>query len=167
MQEHSPDGISSSTKPVFTDIPAFGTAKYNLRASQQRGLVFQRKVEIAALNSAVLDKYSDKYPFTKVLIAPWISYKDAKGKERVSQPDILLLDAVNEVLLVIECKLRHTRYAWAQYKHYEALLRLMYPTWEICGIEVCQYIDPTESAMELVTAIRPHQHDLACFLWSI
>jgi hypothetical protein len=134
------------------------------RESQKNGLRFQAVVEKVCTNPGS-EAYRFAQSFDQVLCGPWIYYTDANNTARFSQPDILLFDHSAKRLLILECKLQHTRYAWGQYKHYQALLSLMYPQYNICGIEVCKSIDPMESYSVVLTEIRPHTYDFASYLW--
>jgi hypothetical protein len=167
LARHSTEGISNSVIPHFGPRPAFTNTigfSHVPKASQRNGLRFQSVVEKACLTR---DKDFDRFThrFSEVMCGPWIYYVDAHGVTRYSQPDVLLFDHVSKKLLIIECKLNHTRYAWGQYKHYQALLRLMYPAYSISGIETCKNVDPMESYAIMLDSIRPHTFDFACYLW--
>jgi hypothetical protein len=152
--------------PRFGPKPSFDSgSKYKLRPSAQDGLRFQGKVERLCQNKCDLLDKSAGYTFDEVMCGPWIYYKDVHGMERYSQPDILLFSHALKQLVILECKRQHTRYAWGQYKHYQALLRLMYPDYQICGIEVCKIFDPMESYAVLVESLKPHTFDFAAYLW--
>ena len=163
---HTDGGVNKLVKPRFGPPPSFDKGpRTNLKESQKRGLRFQRKVEKGLASAKELALRTGGYRTDELMAGPWVYYNDATDRERYSQPDILLFNHDERQLLILECKLAHSRYAWAQYKHYQCLLRLMYPEYTLCGIEVCNSYDPMECFSELVEFLQPHSHDFASYLW--
>lgn len=167
LGQHTEGGIADLPTPTYGPKPSFDNNgdRHRMRASHRSGLRFQAAVERSCSNAEQLVNHAPNFTPSIVKCGPWIYYKDAFGRNRFSQPDVLLINEEQRQLIILECKLNHSRYAWGQYKHYQGLLRLMYPEYNICGVEVCKAIDPTESYAVQVEELKPHSHDFACYLW--
>lgn len=60
--------------------------------------------------------------------------------------DGFLLEEEARTCFLYECKIRNTEEAFWQLAHYERLLRLLLPSWQIHRILVCKYYDPVIKA---------------------
>lgn len=82
--------------------------------------------------------YGDMY-----IPGPWLQFYDPA--QRICQPDGLLFDVENGVIILIEIKLRHcTEAYWQLKKLYLPVLRDMFPytLWDIRCIEIVRWYDP-------------------------
>jgi hypothetical protein len=165
-KEYNSAGIFPSSIPYFGPKPSFATnITHKQKTSFKNGLRFQRAVEESLRNSEISGKIFSVQSPKNIEIGPWIWYLDARKATRFSQPDILLFYPEEKNITIIECKLSHTRSAYGQYKHYEALIRLMYPEYNVCGIEICRSIDPSEAYIKVVDTLDFHNLDFAAYLW--
>ena len=97
------DGVIDTSKvPRFGPRPSFdnGATGHKTRASQINGLRFQRKVEEACRVPETL-ALRTAHSYNEVMCGPWIYYHTVEGKERYSQPDVLLFNHASKVLTII------------------------------------------------------------------
>lgn len=87
---------------------------------------------------------------------PWIEFRDRTNKVCYCQPDYVLLSELDDNLIIIEAKYRHTRDSIAQLDRYSGIIGLIHPERVVSKIEICRYFDVSECRMELLDSIRPH-----------
>ena len=74
---------------------------------------------------------------------PWISYRDATLREYWCQPDGLILNPRKGLIVTVEIKYQHTPDAYEQlFQIYGPLVKSLFPTWRVEGVEVVQWFDP-------------------------
>lgn len=80
-----------------------------------------------------------------LLRGPWIEFT-SRERQRLAQPDALLINFRAGLVLILECKLRHTGRAIPQMQKYLKLIKKLfpYPQWRISAIEIYKYHDYIE-----------------------
>ena len=144
----------------LAEAPKF-KSKSGLSKAQKAGYVFQENVLEALVDGRL--QFADN-SFT-LYYEQWISYVDAQNQGRVSRPDIVLVWEKSRKILLIECKLNHSRLALAQYAHYSSLLKAIYPHYKISGLEISKTYDPFEAAWPLVRELKDEYTEFSTFLW--
>lgn len=111
--------------------------KRRLRGSRGRGVAYERKV---------LDELRTRYPGALVA-SPWFRYREQGSSEwHWCQPDALLVDAVERLVILVEVKLSHTVQAYWQTKLlYEPVLRWLFipGAWSLATLEITRWYDPS------------------------
>ena len=117
---------------VPSNVRFGGTVPRNLgrTAAQKLGLAYEQRIHDVL--SAI---YGDHF-----VPHPAILYNDRRGLRRAIPDGTLRL---GDILLIVEIKLSHTERAWWQLTRlYAPLLRELFPTLTIRGVEICRSYDP-------------------------
>lgn len=120
----------------FTEEPSFvkGAAS-KVRGTKKAGINYEKKI-LAEL--ALKSKWAGM-----LLRGPWLAFEEEYRKERICQPDGVLVDPWEGKIVIVECKLKHTHGAWFQlHDLYAPVLRKIFPGWEVAGVEVCKNWQP-------------------------
>lgn len=122
--------------------------------ARQAGLAYERRV-----HRHLRESYS-----SGILYAPgqWIEFREQGFRQsRWAQPDGLLLDLDNGLVVIVEIKLRHTERAWWWLRQlYAPLLRSIFPpAWRFAYLEVTRYYDPEVHWPEAIRLVK-HPHFL-------
>lgn len=77
---------------------------------------------------------------------PWIKFWSGSTKERarLCQPDGLLIDVMKGTIIIIEYKLRHSKFAYHQLRFlYEPVLKVLFPNgWSFFIVEIVKHLEP-------------------------
>lgn len=118
--------------------PEWAISKQRSTAAQHRGNRYEAKMQ-----REFLRRYSNYCP------KPWLSYCDSSLRRNWCQPDGLLFDPWNNLIVAVECKYKHIVDAWIQlFCIYRPVLRALFPLWRIECVEVCAWYDPAVAVPE-------------------
>lgn len=129
------------------------------RGAKKEGLLFEAEV------SEVLSQVEPPWFY---LPGMWISYRDLEGAERHAQPDGLLVNFREGMVVVCEMKLRHTKKAEPQLIRYINLVAQLFPQpeWKVRGVEIYKYWDFVHTGMDQVEGFDPRGwQGLVCYGW--
>lgn len=102
----------------------------------------------------LLARYAEWY-----IPSPWITFQDRHGI-RWCQPDGLLVDLHQGMVILIEIKYRHTADAWwGLWKLYRPVMEMLLPNtlWQYRCLELVKWYDPS-TVFPGDIALTPHPH---------
>lgn len=151
--------LEGASNVGYSHQPAFvGRNKVKETAAQANGRRYEEKVGIFLRSWAPGNQYGLKDH-------PWIQYQNADGQVQYCQPDYLLVSNLDDNIIIVEAKLRHTRDVIGQLERYRDLIQRIHPEYKASLVEICRYFDPSECRMELLTELRPHPFPYAAMLF--
>lgn len=129
----------------FERPPSF--AKRNRSRGLARvGLNFEKRI---------LGELEKKFFKGVMLRGPWLGFDCSVTGMRYCQPDALVFDIWEGYILILECKLRHVSNAWYQmHELYKPVIEVMFPGWEVKGLEICKHFEPFAEYPEQVVSVR-------------
>ena len=109
------------------------------------------------MQAALNERYPNHY-----VQGPWISYFSAGSHTlQYCQPDGLLIDSEQGLIVIIEIKLRHTSDAWWQLRHlYEPVVRKLFgdTQWRYGLVEIVRWFDPAVPFPEKFQKLKTISH---------
>lgn len=113
--------------------PAFAAKKRRLTGARAAGVRYEKKIH---------EEFIRRFP-KHYLPSPWFEFWDVHGR-RWCQPDGLIIDAVQGLIVIVEVKHHHTGEAWWKlHKLYLPVVRKFFGTnWEYRCLEVVRFYDP-------------------------
>ena len=140
------------------DVPSFSKVSRRATGRRAQGLRYERRVQ-----EMLLQRYPNAY-----VPGPWLRFSTG-GKMKWCQPDGLLFDIRQGLIIIVEIKYNHTSDAWWQlWELYLPVVRKMFPEklWRIQTLEIVKWYDaviPWPIGIRL--AEEPHslpRTDLTC-----
>lgn len=113
--------------------PTFSTKRTRVRGARAAGIRYEKKIHVEFLR-----RYPKHY-----LPSPWFQFWDKHGA-RWCQPDGLIIDPAQSLIVISEVKHTHTGEAWWKLlKLYLPVVRHFFGNeWEYRCIEVVRFYDP-------------------------
>jgi len=136
----------------FHPGPNFAQEAPRLKGAARRGINYERNV-----HRHLGQYFSPERQGPLYISGRWIAFRTRLGPEwRWAQPDGLLIDYANNLIVIIEIKLSHTQNAWWGLRRlYEPLIRFIFgDQWNYAVCEVTRWYDPAVAWPEKYTFIR-------------
>lgn len=140
--------------------PVWMDGRDELRTPNQiKGLKYE-----ALVNEMLWNRYGDFYQ-----ASPWLVYwgKDHEKPPRLCQPDGLLFDIRGGRITIVEIKLYNSVMAWWQLLwKYSAVVRALFPMYELCYLEIVKFDDPlvvppgTVLRVERIEDLKPSEYGI-------
>lgn len=134
-------GKQQENRPAFTKQQREGLRYERRTLEYLEGLCYARKERDFILRKS-----------------PWIMFKNVGAGDRevrFCQPDAILTNEREKVIILAEIKLQHTIMAWRQIRLlYEPLLKFIFPDYNIRVVEVCKWFDPHSAFPEQYTYLE-------------
>lgn len=114
----------------FCDTPQFAADGGKATGSRGRGLRYEQRV------GDMLDHKLEGTNWVPVR-GPWLEYVARDGRVRYAQPDILVFNASEHLIIIVEIKLSRVPEAWWQLnRKYAPLVRALFPKWQLGMLEI-------------------------------
>ena len=127
--------------------PIFASRRQRLTGARANGVRYEKKIH---------EEFLRRYP-ANYLPSPWFEFWDGFG-HRWCQPDGLLIDVAQGLIVIVEVKHHHTGEAWWKlHKLYFPVVRALFGTeWEYRCLEVVRFYDPSTLFPAAKLVEHPH-----------